>query len=368
MIHDFDPVLWHIYGDIGIRWYGLSYILGFIAAYLVISWLGDRQKAGLTSEMVSDLITYLALGTIIGGRLGYVFFYSPELLTKFKPEIPYWGVLAVNEGGMASHGGMIGIVIAAWLFVRKSGINFTYLLDLCAVGGPLGVFFGRIANFINGELVGRPAPADLPWAVKFPTDLYLWPKRMPERLEGLGTVVEKINVEQLKKESGIDLSSIDINPTQWLDSVHNMRNDMMANQHVLSTLDAIVKQIQHGNTALRDALGPFLVARHPSQLYAAFFEGLFLFLILFFLWRKPRRPGFIAGCFLIFYAIFRISDEYFRMPDDHLGFQIFGLTRGQLLSIAMLIIGLIFSFVWARSSAFIVQGWGRVQSIKIGRK
>ena len=352
MVHDLDPVLWHIYNDIGVRWYGLSYILGFIAAYIVIGWLGDRQKAGLTREMVSDLITYLALGTIIGGRLGYVFFYSPDLLTKFKPDLPYWGVLAVNEGGMASHGGMIGIVIACWLFVRKTGINFTYLLDLCAVGGPLGVFFGRIANFINGELVGRPAPVDLPWAVKFPTDIYLWPRQEPEKLESLTTVVEKL----------------EINPTQWLDWVHNMRNDLGANDKVLSTINTIVTQIQHGNTAVRDALGPLLVARHPSQLYAAVLEGLLLFLILFFLWKKPRRPGFIAGCFLIFYSIFRISDEYFRMPDAHIGFQMFGLTRGQILSIVMLIIGVVFSFVWARSSAFVVQGWGRVQSIKIGRK
>lgn len=352
MIHDLDPVLWHIHGDIGIRWYGLSYILGFITAYFVISWLGNRQKAGLTPEMVSDLITYLALGTIIGGRLGYVFFYSPDLLTKFKPDLPYWGVLAVNEGGMASHGGMIGIVLAAWFFVRKSGINFAYLLDLCAVGGPLGVFYGRIANFINGELVGRPAPADLPWAVKFPSDIYAWPKYEPQKLEELGPVAEKLN----------------INPTQWLDWVHHMRDDVASNEHVLSTINAIVTQIQQGNTAVREALGPLLVARHPSQLYAALLEGLLLFLILFFLWRKPRRPGFIAGCFLIFYSIFRISDEYFRMPDAHIGFQMFGLTRGQILSIVMLGIGLVFSFVWARSSAFVVQGWGRVQSLKIGRK
>ncbi len=352
MLHDFDPVLLHISGDIGIRWYGLSYILGFIAAYLIIGWLADRQKQGMTLDMVSDLITYLALGTIIGGRLGYVFFYSPDLLTKFKPEFPYWGVLAVNEGGMASHGGMIGIVIASWLFFRKSGINFTYLLDLCAVGGPIGVFFGRIANFINGELVGRAAPEGLPWAVKFPTDIYLWSKREPEKMGSLSTVVEKMN----------------INPTQWLDWVQKMNTDIVAREHVLNTVNNIVVQIQSGNTVVRDALGPLLIARHPSQIYAALLEGLFLFIILFFLWRKPRRPGFIAGSFLILYSLVRISDEYFRMPDDHLGFQMLGLTRGQWLSIIMLVLGIVFSFVWARSSAFIVQGWGRMQSIKIGRK
>jgi phosphatidylglycerol:prolipoprotein diacylglycerol transferase len=270
MVHDLDPVLWHIYGDIGIRWYGLSYIMGFIAAYFVISWLGERQKSGLTSDMVSDLITYLALGTIIGGRLGYVFFYSPDLLTKFKPDFPFWGVFAVNEGGMASHGGMIGITIACWLYVRKTGINFPYLLDLCAVSGPIGVTFGRIANFINGELVGRPAPPDLPWAVKFPQDIYLWPKNEPQKLEGLSSVVDKMG----------------INASQWLDWVHQMKSDPAAREQVFSGISKIVTEIQHGNGPVKEALAPLLTARHPSQLYAALLEGALLFLILLFLWRR----------------------------------------------------------------------------------
>jgi phosphatidylglycerol---prolipoprotein diacylglyceryl transferase len=352
MVHDLDPVLIHIYGDIGIRWYGLSYIMGFIVAYLIMNWLTKRQKAGMNSELISDFITYIALGTIIGGRLGYVFFYSPDLLVKFKADFPFWGVLAVNEGGMASHGGMIGIVLATWLFSRKHGLNFLYLLDLCAVSGPIGVAFGRIANFINGELVGRPAPPDLKWAVKFPQDIAHWPKESPAKLNELAPVVEKMG----------------ISPTQWLDWVNQMRSDLAARDNVIDGLNKIITEIQHGNTAVKEALAPLLTPRHPSQLYAALFEGLFVFLVLFFIWRKPQKPGFIAATFIVLYAIVRISDEYFRMPDAHIGFQFLGLTRGQILSIVMLLIGLALMFIWTRSGTFTVQGWGRTRGLKVGRR
>lgn len=141
MVHDLDPFALRISGDFGIRWYGLSYMMGFIFAYLFISWLVQRQRAGMNSVLVGDLITYGAIGTLVGGRLGYVIFYSPDLFMKFKASFPYWGALAVNEGGMASHGGMIGIVIGTLLFARKYSINALYLLDLVAVSGPMGVFF-----------------------------------------------------------------------------------------------------------------------------------------------------------------------------------------------------------------------------------
>lgn len=350
MVHDLNPMLIQIYGDIGIRWYGLSYIMGFLAAYLLMTWLAKRQKAGFSPDMVSDFITYIALGTIIGGRLGYVFFYSIDLLWKFKPEFPFWGVLAVNEGGMASHGGIIGIIFATFLFARKHGLNFLYLLDLTAVSGPIGVIFGRIANFINGELVGRPAPADLPWAVKFPQDILHWPKEEFGRLFDLSAVVEKIG----------------ISPSQWTEWLGNMQ-DPQTRYQVMDTLNRIVVEIQGGNSAVKEAIAPFLTARHPSQLYAALMEGLLVFLVLFFMWRKPRKPGFIAALFIMLYAVVRISDEYFRMPDYHIGFQIFGLTRGQILSIFMLIIGIICMFIWSRSGTIFIQGWGRLSSLKVGR-
>jgi phosphatidylglycerol:prolipoprotein diacylglycerol transferase len=352
MVHDFDPVLFHIFGDVGVRWYGLSYILGFIAAYMMMVWLTRRQKAGMSPDLVSDFITYIALGTIIGGRLGYVIFYSPDLFLKFKADFPFWGVFAVNEGGMASHGGMIGIVLATWLFSRRHGLNFLYLLDLTAVSGPIGVIFGRIANFINGELVGRPAPPDLPWAVKFPQDILLWPKESPEKLKGLSTVVEKMGVD----------------PAVWNKEIEQMGSDPQAKQHVYDGLSNIITQIQHGHADVKNAIAPLLTPRHPSQLYAALLEGVLVFLVLFFLWRKPRKPGFIAASFILLYALVRISDEYFRMPDAHIGYQIFGLTRGQILSIVMFIVGLVCMFVWGRSGTFFIQGWGRLSSLKMGRR
>lgn len=165
MVHDLNPFLWQISGNFGLRWYGLSYMMGFICAFFIIGWLAKRQRAGLQPNMVGDFITYTAIGTLVGGRLGYCLFYAPDLFLKFKGDFPFWGVLAVNEGGMASHGGMIGIAIACILFSRKYAINMLYLFDLVTVGGPIGVFFGRIANFINGELVGRPSDPDFPLTV-----------------------------------------------------------------------------------------------------------------------------------------------------------------------------------------------------------
>jgi phosphatidylglycerol:prolipoprotein diacylglycerol transferase len=353
MIHDFSPILIRIYGDLAVRWYGLSYIIGFLLAYLIIRWLAARQKQGLTSAMVGDFVTYGALGVLIGGRLGYCLFYSPDLFLKFKSSFPFWGVFAVNEGGMASHGGMIGLVIACTLFAMRHGIARLYLYDLVALAGPIGIFFGRIANFINGELLGRPAPADFPLAVRFPSEIEMWPTQNPARLSELGQVVEK--VPGMSKD-------------QWLEWVDKFRLDPAARDSLYEGIQKIIESIQSGNTAAKEALGPLLEPRHPSQLYGAVGEGLLLFLILFFLWRKPRKPGVIGACFVVFYALARIIDEQFRMPDLHIGYQLFGLTRGQWLSIAMLLIGLLLLMLWGRREALPVPGWGRGQNVKIHRR
>jgi phosphatidylglycerol:prolipoprotein diacylglycerol transferase len=351
-VHDLNPFAIRFSEDFGVRWYGLSYMVGFICAYLLIRWLTYRQRAGLQPNMVGDFVTYAAIGTLVGGRLGYVLFYAPDLFLKFKADFPFWGVLAVNEGGMASHGGMIGIVIACVLFARRYGVNSLYLLDLVCVSGPIGVFFGRIANFINGELVGRPAPADFPLAVKFPQDIYNWPTTDFSKLASLGDVVEKINTSK----------------AQWLAMVDKFQADPTARGQVYDILNRIVSEIQNGNTAIKNALAPLLVARYPSQLFAAFGEGLLLFVFLLFLWRKGRKPGFIAATFIICYALVRIADEYFRMPDLQIGYQWLDLTRGQWLSIAMFFIGLCMMFLWNRSSSLNIPGWGRGQNIRLGRK
>lgn len=351
-VHNLDPFALQISGDFGIRWYGLSYMAGFIFAYYFLMWIVERQRSGLTAAMVGDFITYGAIGTLVGGRLGYVFFYSQDLLFKVKPEFPFWGVLAVNEGGMASHGGIIGIVVACLLYARKYGVNSLYLFDLVSVVGPVGVFFGRIANFINGELVGREAPATFPYPVKFPSDIYNWPSQDVSKLSSLSEVVDKVGMSR----------------EQWLEAVSKFSFDSGSRQQVYDGLTKIVLEIQNGNEAARAAIEPLLVPRYPSQLIAAALEGLVVFSVLFFLWRKPRKPGFIASAFILLYAIGRIINENFRMPDAHIGFQALGLTRGQWLSLGMLAVGLVLMFFWSRSSFVRIPGWGRGQNIKLGRK
>lgn len=352
MVHNLSPFVIQFSENFGIRWYGLSYLVGFLLAYFIISWLAERQNAGLSRALAGDFITAAAIGTLVGGRLGYVFFYSPDLLFKFKSEIPFWGVLAVNEGGMASHGGILGIVAACLIFARRYRLNSLYLLDLAAVAGPLGVFLGRIANFINGELVGRPAPEGFPLGVKFPQDMWLWPGQETQKMTGLVDAAEKIG----------------INRETWFQWVDRSSQDPQARQSLYDAINRFITEIQSGNTAVQDAVAPLLQLRHPSQLYASFGEGLLVFVLLFLLWRRPRKPGFIAASFICLYALVRICTEMFRTPDAHIGFQALGLTRGQWLSIVMLVVGLILMLIWSRAGSLSINGWGRGQSIKLHRK
>jgi len=156
----FDPVAVEI-GPLKVRWYGLMYVLGFLAAW----WLGRRRAArpgsGWDPAEVGDLLVYAAFGVILGGRLGYVLFYGLETALAD----PLWA-LRVWEGGMSFHGGLLGVVVALWLYGRRTGRGFWAVADFCAPLVPPGLLFGRIGNFINGELWGRPT--DLPWGVVFP--------------------------------------------------------------------------------------------------------------------------------------------------------------------------------------------------------
>ncbi len=358
MVHDLSPFIFKfpetsLWGsEFGFRWYGFSYMLGFICAYYLICWLAERQRAGLTRAMVGDFITYAAIGTLVGGRLGYCLFYDPSLFHSFRSGFPFWGVLAVNEGGMASHGGIIGIFVACFLYARKTGLNYVYLLDLASLTGPIGVLFGRIANFVNGELVGRVAPADFPLAVKFPSDILNWPNYEFERLSTLSPVIEKVGVET----------------SQWSQQLASFRTDANSRDQVYQTLYRVIGEVQNGNSSVKAAIEPFLDARYPSQLFAALTEGIITFLVLFFLARKSRRPGFVAGSFVVVYAIMRIINEQFRMPDIQIGFQALGLTRGQWLSVGMLVVGVILIFYWTRTQSQTVFGWKRGESVRVGRR
>lgn len=352
-VHDLSPYMWRISGDFGVRWYGFSYFLGFVLGYLLIRWLVLRQKTGMTATQVGDFATYCIVGALVGGRLGYCLFYSPDLFVKFRGDFPFWGVLALNEGGMSSHGGIIGLALAATLFSMQTGISRLYLFDLVTVVGPIGVFFGRIANFFNGELVGRPCDPSFPFAVKFPTDIYQWTVGQLDKVAQLGDVVDKLP---------------GFTKDKWQLWVESFRMSGEARDSVRDGLVHIVQAIQNGNVAVKDALAPMLTPRYPSQLFAAVGEGLLIFLVLFILWYKPRRPGFITATFIVLYALIRIADECFRMPDSFLGYQLWGLTRGQWLSVGMAIIGFVLMFLWSRNTTLKIPGWGRGHSLKLHRK
>jgi phosphatidylglycerol---prolipoprotein diacylglyceryl transferase len=160
-VHHFDPFLIKFSESFGIRYYGLAYLAGFLAAgwLLYLYWRKGRSPHGLNT--ISDLMTYIVLGVLIGGRLGYFLLYQSSAL-RTDP----LGVFRVWEGGMASHGGFVGVLIAMWWWSRKRQAPFLSVSDLVVTTAPVGIFFGRIANFINGELVGKPA--SVPWAVIFP--------------------------------------------------------------------------------------------------------------------------------------------------------------------------------------------------------
>ena len=245
-INNFDPVAIQIF-SLEIRWYSLSYILG-----ILIGWYLSK-KFFLTNisikEKFDDYLTYLIIGVIIGGRLGYILFYNlnyylSNLIDVFK----------IWQGGMSFHGGLIGIIVVTVWYAKKNNHNPFSYLDIVAMVAPLGIFFGRIANFINSELYGTET--SLPWAVKF------------------------ILVDNLY--------------------------------------------------------------RHPSQLYEAIFEGLVLLSILLYFRSKGflKTPGLISGLFLVFYSIFRFVIEYFRVPDEQLGYIFFNLTMGQIISFLFFLFGI----------------------------
>jgi len=155
-----DPVLVQ-FGPFTIRWYALSYIFGILLAWRYTRALAARGDSPLTPAMLDDFVTWAVLGIVLGGRIGYVLFYQPVFYTENPAEI-----FAVWRGGMSFHGGLIGIILAMALFARRRGLRFFHLTDAIATATPIGLFLGRLANFVNGELFGRPS--NVPWAMVFP--------------------------------------------------------------------------------------------------------------------------------------------------------------------------------------------------------
>jgi len=250
-INNFDPVAFQIM-SFEIRWYSLAYILG-----IVIGWTLCKKvfiKNSDISEKFDDYITYLIIGIILGGRLGYIIFYnfsyySENILNIFK----------IWQGGMSFHGGLLGVIASSYIFAKKNNQNIFSYLDQVSLVAPIGIFFGRLANFINSELYGTTT--DVPWSVIF------------------------IKVDNL--------------------------------------------------------------SRHPSQLYEAILEGIILFLILIYFINKNylKKPGLISGLFLIFYSLFRFFVEFFRVPDEQIGYLILNLTMGQIISLVFAATGIILFYL-----------------------
>ena len=244
--NNFDPVAIQIF-SLEIRWYSIAYIIGILIGwYLSKKYFISKREI---REKFDDYLTYVILSIIIGGRLGYILFYNLNYYLSYPLDI-----LKIWQGGMSFHGGLLGIIFVTIWFSKKNNHNPFHYLDIISIVAPIGIFFGRISNFINSELYGTVT--NVPWGVKF------------------------VQIDNLY--------------------------------------------------------------RHPSQLYEAVFEGLILFLILLIF--KKRNfldlPGVISGIFLAFYSLFRFFIEFFRVPDEQLGFIIFNLTMGQIISFIFFIVGI----------------------------
>jgi phosphatidylglycerol:prolipoprotein diacylglycerol transferase len=301
-VHHLSPFLIQFNEQFGIRWYGLAYIAGFISAFYIMKGLARKGYGSLKENQVGDFIFYAALfGVLIGGRLGYVLFYRPSMLT----EDPL-GIFRVWDGGMASHGGILGLVIFSWIYARQHRISWTGIGDNLVAVAPVGLFFGRMANFINGELYGRAAA--VPWAMQFPAEL------LDHQDEATRAIEQTIKIDP---------------------SLNNVPGVIAAARH---------------NAQVRDILAGILTPRHPSQLYEASLEGVLLFTLLMTIRLKFKKSnGMTTGCFFILYPVMRITGEFFREPDAPLTGP---LTRGQFLSLFMFLVGALFLWTaWRKHAA-----------------
>jgi len=304
-LHSLDPILIKFSETIAIRWYGLAYIAGFLLGFLLLRWLARRGLTEVPEKKLSDFITYAAVfGVLLGGRLGYMFLYDFDRLLENPLNL-----LSIHKGGMASHGGFLGIALFTLYYAKRHKLSWLGIGDDFVVAAPIGLFFGRMANFINGELFGRPG--DVPWSVRFPTAIH--DSRFVPAADFDGRI-----------------------PWALLEG---------------SSRDIV--QRAASNPELAMFLEKGLNSRHPSQLYEAALEGLLLFAILLGLrLRFPTLPkGVLTGWFFVLYALFRIYCETFRLPDDGES-DILGLSKGQFYSTFMIVAGIAFlGFAYLRSKA-----------------
>ena len=322
-VHDLSPVLVRFNDAIQLRWYGLAYLGAFVVGAWLLNILAKRKRWVLPAGTAGDFIFAAGIfGVFLGGRLGYMlFYYGPKHGWSWLWENPLIA-FKVWEGGMASHGGILGLVIFTWVYARRKKVSWRGLGDGLCVVSPLGLFFGRMANFINGELYGRTTQG-VAWAMKFP--LALLDEKQPEgpRLQD----ALEAAAEASPGFGEIYSKAVAMGPQGPSDQ--QLFDQMLG--------------FQRQEPAISKAIEPFLEPRHPSQLYEGALEGLALFAILWFVRvRYPKAPqGVLTGLFFIFYALFRIFAEQFREPDAEKFFNEM-LTRGQFLSLFMIVAGVIF--------------------------
>jgi phosphatidylglycerol:prolipoprotein diacylglycerol transferase len=268
-----DPILVQV-GPLAVHWYGIGYIVGILFAWWYAKRLVTNTRLWPDGVLpmkpidLDDFIVWAAVGVVLGGRTGYVLFYD----LKRYIDHPF-DILAIWQGGMSFHGGLLGVILAMTLFSIKRGIRTWTLFDVVAAGVPVGLGLVRIANFVNAELWGRVT--DMSWGVVF------------------------------------------------------------CNERLQQTVAGCVAGLE---------------PRHPSQLYEALLEGLVLFLVLRFLTHsrlKLKTPRFVGGAFICGYGLSRIFVEFFREPDQQLGYLFGGwLTMGMVLSLPMVLAG-----IWAMATA-----------------
>ena len=273
-LHQIDPIAISI-GPLNVHWYGLMYLLAFFTGW----WIGRaRVRKGrlrIDEEKYSDLVFYAMMGVIVGGRVGYMIFYgTAELIANPLSLFKVW------EGGMSFHGGLLGVLVALAWWSRRNERAFWDTVDFLAPLVPPGLGFGRLGNFIGGELWGKHT--DGPWGVIFP-------RALP-----------------------------DLPP------------------------DAVRALYEAGQLTAQ--------ARHPSQLYEFFLEGIVMFTVLILFSSKPRPRYAVSGLFALMYGSFRFLIEFVREPDAQLGYLAFGwVTMGQILSLPLILIGIALLFASRRS-------------------
>jgi len=258
-----DPTIFSI-GNFPIRWYGMMYLVAFAITYFLAKYRLKSEKLPYSKEFLSNAVTWAIIGLLIGGRIGYVLFYNFDwfmsnplsIILPFERDNGSWHFTGIS--GMSYHGGVIGIALAWLIFANKQKVRFFDLTDFIIPGIPLAFTFGRIGNFINGELYGRVTNSAI--GMYFP--------------------------------------------------------------------------------AAHDGL-----LRHPSQLYEALFEGIILFAIVWPLRKLKPFPGFISGLYIFGYGFFRFFIEFFRQPDEHLGFVFLTFSMGQILCFAMMIAALVIWYI-----------------------